>query len=302
MAGVVALCKEIGRVNVENSGGGVIPGDDGFEILVFQGDSLDPATYTVDDGESCPHTPGHRAELLAVASVALSDDLVKVRRPLDGVGSGKLGQPSLGNLKILPAVDNIEQTVFQFIGVVSHHTEQIDEVPVFVVENLSHGAFLIEQHRAPAPEHLHVDHVAKSRREPLEDGGTQCLLSTHPGDNGLDRSFLLFFSFFLLGLSSHSHGGHFRLVRQNPEVAAPPASRGAARSTRSKVSEGSWVVAVCTKPKTADALPAFPGNGSKRSARKRDRRPGAAWSLQREITSTRVPGGYCSFMLSTSFL
>lgn len=99
---------------------------------------------------------------------------------------------------------------------VPHHTEQIDEVPVFVVEDLSHGAFLVEQNGAPAPEHFHVDLVAKSRREPLEDGGTQGLFSTHPWDDGLDRSFLL--SFFLLGLSGHRHGGHFRLVRQNPEA------------------------------------------------------------------------------------
>ena len=113
-------------------------------------------------------------------------------------------------------MEDIEQTVFQFIGVFPHYPVQVDEVPVFVVEDLSHGAFLVEQNGAPSPEHFHVDFVAKSRREPLEDGGTQGLFSAHPWDDGLDRSFLL--SFFLLGLSGHSHGVHFRLVWQNPEA------------------------------------------------------------------------------------
>ena len=41
--------------------------------------------------------------------------MVDIRRPLDGVGRGELGQPPLGELEILPVVENVQEPVFQFV-------------------------------------------------------------------------------------------------------------------------------------------------------------------------------------------
>ena len=82
--------------------------EDDAEICFLQGDSLQPACDSVDSREPGPHAPGHSTELLAVASVALADDLVEIRCPQDIVFIGELGQPSLGDFEVLPAVENIQ--------------------------------------------------------------------------------------------------------------------------------------------------------------------------------------------------
>ena len=82
--------------------------EDNAEIFYLQGDALEPACDPVDGREPGPHTPGHGTELLAIASVALADDLVKIRRPQDIVFVGELGQPPLGDFEVLPAVENIQ--------------------------------------------------------------------------------------------------------------------------------------------------------------------------------------------------
>ena len=82
--------------------------EDNAEIFFLQGDALEPACDPVDGRESRPHTPGHRAELFSIAGVALADDLVKIRRPQDIVFIGELGQPSLGDFEVFPAVENIQ--------------------------------------------------------------------------------------------------------------------------------------------------------------------------------------------------
>ena len=142
VAGIVVLGEEIGRVKVEVGVGGVVPLENRLKVLNFQGNALEPPCDPVNGREARPHTPGHGTELLPVAGVALPDNLVEIRRPLDrrrnlrlllrefSLGIRRipilLGQdrktspssffkPPLGELEILPVVEDIEQPVFQLL-------------------------------------------------------------------------------------------------------------------------------------------------------------------------------------------
>ena len=112
--------------------GRIVPLEDDAEIFFFQGDALEPPCDPVNGREARPHTPGHSAELLAVPSVALADDLVEIRRPLDRVSWWKLCQPPLGNFEIFPVVHDVQEPVFQLIRVLPDNAIEIDEVAVGV--------------------------------------------------------------------------------------------------------------------------------------------------------------------------
>ena len=118
----------------------------------------------------------------------MADDLVEIRRPQDIIFIGELGQPSLGDFEVFPAVEYVEQTVFQLVWVLSHHPVQVDEVAVGIVEHLTDGALLVEKDGTPAPEHFHVDHVLVAGWKPFDDRGEQGLFSTDPWNDRLDRS------------------------------------------------------------------------------------------------------------------
>ena len=225
--------------------------EDNAEIFYLQGDALEPACDPVDGREPGPHTPGHRAELFSIAGVALADNLVEIRRPQNVIFVGELCQPPLGDFEVLPAVEYVEQTVFQLVWVLSHHPVQIDEVAVGVVEDFSHGPLLVEKNGAAAPEHFHIDHVLVAGWEPFDDRGEQGLFPTDP------------WSMAMPGASScwgTTRKWSFPIKRER----LLPLSQFTRRA--------GW----SSTPTTVPFMPGFKCSSS----------------LQREITSTLVPGGY----------
>ena len=162
--------------------------EDNAEIFFLQGDALEPACDPVDSGEPRPHTAGHGAELFSIAGVALADDLVEIRRPQDIVFVGELGQPPLGDFEILPAVEYVEQTVFQLVWVLPNNAIEVNQVSVGVVEHLTDGALLVEKDGTAAPEHFHVDHVLVAGWEPFDDRGEQGLFPADPWNDRLDKA------------------------------------------------------------------------------------------------------------------
>ena len=127
---------------------------------------------------------------------------------------GELCQPSLGNFEVFPVVHDIQQPVFQFVWVLSHHPVQVNEVAVGIVEHLTDGALLVEKNGAAAPEHFHIDHVLVAGWEPLDDRGEQGLFPADPWNDRLDKSPPSFVYVFLL----HGHARGFLLLGHHPEV------------------------------------------------------------------------------------
>ena len=162
--------------------------EDNAEIFYLQGDALEPACDPVDGREPGPHTPGHRAELFSIAGVALADNLVEIRRPQNVIFVGELCQPPLGDFEVLPAVENIEQPVFQLLRVLPNNAIEVNEVAVGIVEHLTDGPFFVEKNGTAAPEHFHIDHVLVAGWESFDDRGEQGLFPADPWNDRLDRS------------------------------------------------------------------------------------------------------------------
>ena len=141
--------------------------------------------------------------------------MVEIRRPQDIVFVGELGQPPLGDFEILPAVEYVEQAVFQLLRVLPNNAIEIDEVAVGVVKHLTDGPFFVEKDGTATPEHFHIDHVLVAGWEPFDDRGEQGLFPTDPWNNRLDKSPPSFvYRFFLL----HCHARGFLLLGHHPEV------------------------------------------------------------------------------------
>ena len=167
-------------------------------------------------GKPGPHTPGHRAELLAVPGVALPDDSGRNPPPAGqekkppvssprGSWNPKNSQPpagqdrktspssffkpSLGELEVLPAVEDVQEPVFQLLRVLPDNAIEVDQVAVGVVEHLPHGPLLVEQHRTRRPRTLPRRPCSrKPGGKPFEGSwGNRACFPPTPGNNGLNK-------------------------------------------------------------------------------------------------------------------
>ena len=177
---VVALGGVVGRVQVEKAHRAVVLPDELFKVLILDDHLGQPPVGLLDEGEVAPHIVGLASEAGQPGGVAVPDQLVEPRRPLDVAGGAVSRQGGADAVEVLPRVQHIPQRLHQLLRLVPHTAVQVDQQAVEVIVDLEVVAGrLVEQYPPPAAEHLDVPLIVEG--EQPDDQLPQGFLAPDPG-------------------------------------------------------------------------------------------------------------------------
>ena len=168
----------VGGITVKEAHRAVVLPDELLKVLVLHHHILQTPVGLLNKGEVGPHIVGLAAVAGEGGGVAVADDLIEPRRPLD-VGGALAAQGQPHPVKVLTGIENIFQGVHQQIRLVPDTAVQVGKKAVEVVVDLKIPAGgLVEQHPAAAPEDLNVTFIVQ--REPLHHLLPQRLFAADP--------------------------------------------------------------------------------------------------------------------------
>ncbi len=172
---VIAFGFKIWRITVEKADGAVILSDELLEILVFDDHLGKPPVGLLYEGKVTADVVGLAAVAGQPRRIAVTDELVKPRRPLHIRCGAVTGEGIFNKLKIRAGVETVGKSCHQLLRFFPHAAVEVDQQTVEVVVDLKIVAGqLVKQHPAASAEHLDV---------PLVIEGKQ-------GDNQLPQGFL----------------------------------------------------------------------------------------------------------------
>ena len=175
----------VGRIAVEQALRSVVVPDELLKVLVLNDHSGQTAVGLLNEREIRPQIVGLIAEAGEGGGVALADDLVKPRRPLDRCGPlAPQGQPRA--VKVLPRVQYVPQGAHEQVRLLPHTAVQIGQQAVEVVIDLKVVAgILMEQHPASSAEDLNIPLIVEGK--PPDHLLPERLLAAHPAHKAVQE-------------------------------------------------------------------------------------------------------------------
>ncbi len=184
---VIAFGFKIRRVAVEKADGAVILSDELLKVLVFHDYLGKPPVGLFDEREVTADIMGMAAVAGQPRGIAVTDKLVKPRRPLYIRRRRITGKSIFHKLEIRAGVEAVGKRRHQLLRLLPHTAVEVHQQTVEVVVDLKIVAGqLMKQHPATSAEHLNVPLIIE--REKGDDQLPQRFLAADPGHEAVQDS------------------------------------------------------------------------------------------------------------------